>query len=906
LIEDLDGDVRVPSLGDGGQRIRKPVEAISKHPSQNHFIEVETESGRTLTVTPDHSMVRWSGSIETVPARELAVGDTLPVADSVERPSHTDNTTALVDGGGPNVEAVERAEVVASDVEYTYSLTIADTHRLVANGIHTSQCDGDEDCVMLLMDGLLNFSKKYLPDKRGGSVAEDSRLVAVDPDGEVRFLTVAEFWGELDTASYRDGKFEKIDCLREGWQTYAFDDDHEAALKPIEKAIRYRASDDEQHLRVETQFGRSIDITENHSLFRYDDGIEEVAGDDLRAGDLILAPRDLGVDAETTTIDVAECVDDPYVVIDDYVEDLLRTVWETTDRGSEAHDAFTAGLSYRLSKGKISLGRLETILEHCDYAVPNDAEIALEGSSDGVFRTIEIDEDFAWLLGLFVAEGTTSSVCPAIHNADEALIDRAADIIEDSLGHEPGRRWSNRAYELRFPAVFRAVLYHLGFEDCDSYDSSEKVVPECILRAPRAVVCAFLRGFIAGDGSDSSDDNVTTVGFHTTSEDVKDAIVFLLHRLGLVANVSERTDRDGNRQNIYTVTVSGGASDNPLHQVLAGEDPYYPKSLVVTIPDALLEIREMDIDGIKRLIPKYLKRRDNVSLEKLRDIIDALESRTLPDAAADPIAQLRPLIAGDLSYLRVKNVESIDYDGHLYDLQVGGEPKFLTNWLYAHNSMDAPLVMSSRIDPSEIDDEAHNVDVMTEYPREFYEATREMADPGAVEDLMTIAEENLGTDREYTDFEHTHDTSDLAAGPDLSAYKTLGSMTEKMDAQLELARKLRAVDEMDVAERVIEYHFLPDLIGNLRAFSRQEVRCLDCGTKYRRMPLTGDCRECGGDVNLTVHEGSVNKYMDTALTVAEEFGAREYTVQRLEILERSIERIFEDDTNKQSGIADFM
>ncbi|WP_115865581.1 DNA-directed DNA polymerase II large subunit [Halorussus litoreus] len=220
--------------------------------------------------------------------------------------------------------------------------------------------------------------------------------------------------------------------------------------------------------------------------------------------------------------------------------------------------------------------------------------------------------------------------------------------------------------------------------------------------------------------------------------------------------------------------------------------------------------------------------------------------------------------------------------------------------------MDAPLVMSSRIDPSEIDDEAHNMDIVREYPREFYEATREMADPGEVEDVMTIAEENLGTDREYTDFHHTHDVTDIAMGPDLSAYKTLGSMMDKMDAQLELSRKLRSVDETDVAERVIEYHFLPDLIGNLRAFSRQETRCLDCGEKFRRMPLTRECRECGGDVNLTVHQGSVNKYMETAIRVAEKYDCREYTKQRLDIMNRRLESIFENDKNKQGSIADFM
>ncbi|EFW93675.1 DNA polymerase II, large subunit DP2 [Haladaptatus paucihalophilus DX253] len=218
--------------------------------------------------------------------------------------------------------------------------------------------------------------------------------------------------------------------------------------------------------------------------------------------------------------------------------------------------------------------------------------------------------------------------------------------------------------------------------------------------------------------------------------------------------------------------------------------------------------------------------------------------------------------------------------------------------------MDAPLVMSSRIDPSEIDDEAHNMDIVDRYPREFYEATLEMVDPEDVD--ITIAEEYLGTDREYTGFRHTHDTSNIALGPDLSAYKTLGSMMDKMNAQLELARKTRAVDQTDVAERVIEGHFLPDLIGNLRAFSRQETRCLDCGVKYRRMPLSGDCRECGGRVNLTVHQGSVNKYMDTAIQVADEYDCREYTKQRLQILERSLESVFENDKNKQSGIADFM
>ena len=264
------------------------------------------------------------------------------------------------------------------------------------------------------------------------------------------------------------------------------------------------------------------------------------------------------------------------------------------------------------------------------------------------------------------------------------------------------------------------------------------------------------------------------------------------------------------------------------------------------------------------------------------------------------VADTHTLVANDVY------VGQCDGDEDCVMLLMDGLLNFSKHYLpdQRGGSMDAPLVMSSRIDPEEIDDEAHNVDVVDSYPREFYEATREMAHPDDVD--IAIAEDSLGTESEYAGFGFTHDTSNIALGPDLSAYKTLGSMMDKMEAQLELARKLRAVDEADVAERVIEYHFLPDLIGNLRAFTRQETRCLSCGQKYRRVPLTGECRECGGDMTLTVHEGSVTKYLDTAIEVAEEYGSREYTKQRLNILERSIESLFENDKNKQSGIADFM
>ena len=220
--------------------------------------------------------------------------------------------------------------------------------------------------------------------------------------------------------------------------------------------------------------------------------------------------------------------------------------------------------------------------------------------------------------------------------------------------------------------------------------------------------------------------------------------------------------------------------------------------------------------------------------------------------------------------------------------------------------MDAPLVMTTRLNPAEVDKEAHNLDLTSIYPLEFYEATLHGANPKDLEAKFDLVSKRLGTDAQYEGFGFSHDTSDIAAGPRNSAYKTLETMIDKMDAQLELAVLIRAVDAKDVAERVINSHFLPDLIGNLHAFSKQKVRCVKCGAKYRRPPLKEVCPRCGGRIILTVHEGSVRKYLEVSIKVAEEYDVSNYTKQRLEILKIEIDSIFKNDKSKQMGLADFM
>ncbi|MCX2819040.1 DNA-directed DNA polymerase II large subunit [Haladaptatus sp. F3-133] len=333
---------------------------------------------------------------------------------------------------------------------------------------------------------------------------------------------------------------------------------------------------------------------------------------------------------------------------------------------------------------------------------------------------------------------------------------------------------------------------------------------------------------------------------------------------------------------------SGGVTAERASEICRGDELMTPRHLD-TVPDG----------GVSTVLSNGFERETDSDVE-----VDMVNSVEYVQSDTDYVYCLT---VADTGSLVVNDLASKQCDGDedcvtlMSDALVNFSREYLPD--QRGGQMDAPLVMTSRIDPTEIDDEAHNVDKVSRYPLSFYEAAREYAHPKEVD--VDIADDDLGTDAAFDGFGTTVETTRIDAGPENSAYKILPSMDEKTTAQLEIGRKTRAVDESDVAERVVESHFLPDLIGNLRAFTQQEFRCLDCNSKFRRPPLSGDC-DCGGEVTLTVHKGSVKKYLDVALETGEKYGVSDYTMQRLEQLRRQIDSLFEDDKSTQSGIADFM
>ncbi|MBI3027708.1 DNA polymerase II large subunit [Candidatus Woesearchaeota archaeon] len=216
------------------------------------------------------------------------------------------------------------------------------------------------------------------------------------------------------------------------------------------------------------------------------------------------------------------------------------------------------------------------------------------------------------------------------------------------------------------------------------------------------------------------------------------------------------------------------------------------------------------------------------------------------------------------------------------------------------STQDAPLVLTSILVPSEVDDMVFDLDIAQRYPLEFYEAAQQYELPWntKIDRFSNI----LNSENKYTKIGYTHPISNINTGIRCSSYKTIPSMEDKLKGQMELAEKIRAVDAADVARLVIEKHLLRDIRGNLRKFSMQEFRCSKCTEKYRRPPLIGKCLACGSRLIFTVSEGTITKYLEPAISLSDKYNLPSYLKQVLELTKDRVEGLFGKDKDRQEGL----
>jgi DNA polymerase II large subunit len=312
---------------------------------------------------------------------------------------------------------------------------------------------------------------------------------------------------------------------------------------------------------------------------------------------------------------------------------------------------------------------------------------------------------------------------------------------------------------------------------------------------------------------------------------------------------------------------------------------------------------------LDELLEKFYHLPRYYNVKKREDLIGQLIVCMAPHNCAGVVGRilgfckLQGLVASPFMHAAMRR----DCDGDeaavmmLLDVLINFSRKFLPS--HRGGTQDAPLVLNARIRAGEVDDQILDFETCSNYPLQMYELAEQRKHSSEVKIITVKTLLKEGKDP-FVNIGFTHDTDNFNSGVFNSSYKSLPTMKDKVGNQMDLDEKIRAVDASDVARLIIERHFIRDIRGNLRKFSHQQFRCVKCNKKFRRPPLAGECL-CGGKILFTISEGSIKKYLEHAIELANKYNIPDYTKQALDLVKGYIESIFGKELDKQVDLKKF-
>jgi spore cortex formation protein SpoVR/YcgB (stage V sporulation) len=302
-----------------------------------------------------------------------------------------------------------------------------------------------------------------------------------------------------------------------------------------------------QRVRITTRHGYVLHGGTDHKVLVEDRWVELK---DLKQGDRVEIRRGKGVFAQTEA-----AIDYALAVRPRLAEHCARhgvsmhtfLKWQSGAPGLPIGEALrrrmeTCGAAWEATKA--------------DPALP----LVLEDASSLPRRPSTLGADFAEVLGLLTGDGfveTTHSGRINLTSQDAPLLDFFEQTMATQFGLHSKRRPDRNHFNstVHCAPLARVLVQNLGFAQ-GLGAAGRKTVPEIVLRSPRAVVCAFLRGHFDSDGCVSIGDR--QIILVSKSAELLRTEQLLLLNLGIVCSV--RPQKDGMRR----LVISG--SDLSLYR----------------------------------------------------------------------------------------------------------------------------------------------------------------------------------------------------------------------------------------------------------------------------------------------------------------------------------------------------
>lgn len=717
--------------------------------------------------------------------------------------------------------------------------------------------------------------------------------VLVDIEGKITRVKIKDLYeNEFDNEIEEKMVLVKKQPKRE-IKAYSFDHSlGEVTLTNILDVIKTPAP--EHLVKFHLVGKRSFTTTAGHPVIVHEDGkLVEKRASEVSKGDMFILPslrldeediQEIDLLKEFTKNEFIDIKDDLMVRgISSFVQTIVDKYGLKELSEKLAINKKTLNNYYR-ERDSMPLSVLEILLKFDEQTIMNIPHCTLGFKRDHTFinRIIPFNDSLMKLIGYYLAEGFYRKVDKLNYQVDLAVSE--SDLREDmlsSIAEVFGKGFKPYIDSNRITISSRIIYQFFKNILQLQTGSRNKAIPSFLLKLPKNKIKHLISTYFSGDGG--VDRKNGTVLCSSFSKELLKDFDFLLLRFGIYSGYSSYS-RNSNTE--YKLAIRG-------ENALAFSDKISFTS----------KRKQELLDGIVK--SKKIKSQKTYKSNRLLTIKkkEIIKSRT------EFVYSLNAENYHNILVNEYVLTHQCDGDEDAVILMLEGFLDFSKQFLpiTRGGSMDAPLTLGLILNPLEVDDESHAVDCTRRYPLEFYEQSFKFIESKKIAQIIDLIGNRLETPEQFENFYYTHETSDIGIGPISTAYSRFGKMSEKLEAQLAVAKLIRAVHLEDVAERVINKHFFPDMIGCLRAFGTQTFRCVRCNTKYRRLPLTGKCTTCddGGKLLLTVHKKTITKYFETANNLIKTYKLSEYLKQRLELFNNSIDEYFIKEIDDQSSLMDF-
>lgn len=428
-------------------------------------------------------------------------------------------------------------------IEKVYYSSLIDPGESV--GVICAQSIGEKQTQTTLNS--VDWTEKLLYTKNGNTVVEPigkmiDRLLSLDPDNITKI--------EENRTEYLP--------LPEGYMIPSCDENGNTNWYRIEAVTRHLPVG--KLVRVVTQSGRTVTATQSKSFLVWDGTrFEGVLGSDVKIGDML----------PTTTSLRKPSIEHSYFDMETifpknkylYTTELIKARKHRFSGKQGWLDTNGVHFTVPYNRPDTCFGRRKSYFLSCEPGL-----IYIHTGAAFVSHIpdkIPLDNDFGFLVGIYLAEGCCTKTFICISNNDEVIRKRVTDWCDrygvtyhlvTSQGKNVRKGTSN---DLKIHSTLLARMFKLI---CDT-GSANKRVPEFSYTAPEEFIKGLIDGYWSGDGCICKKSGYVIVG--SISEDLILGISFLLSYFGIFGRLSNLVQKKNNvgSKNIkrmYVLSISNG------------------------------------------------------------------------------------------------------------------------------------------------------------------------------------------------------------------------------------------------------------------------------------------------------------------------------------------------------------